>query len=435
MDQSENTTAAVYAAATLLMNDKTKPELVKMARELGFHGDDARTSKNYLAIFCAHVHRGLTPPAPDAKPAMPSPDGAGPQAREESAPVPVVAVPVPVAAPVQESAPPAVQPSPFKAGQGADIGAAVALAIAGALSGLKLGVDEDAVNQIIDLRLQAIQPARIVLDGDRAPVTLSEHSHPLFEKVLRLVRSGVSVMLVGPAGAGKSYLGKQVAKALGRKFGTLHCSAGVSESQVTGWLLPVGEGGAFKFQPSHFATLYTEGDAVFLIDEIDRADANMLTVLNGALANGTLHIPQCVDRPAWARGDNMAIIAAANTFGTGADSQYVGAGQLDAATLDRFYIVYMGYDAALEHAIAGLPYTPGKAWSAAPAPTAQELAALGEWALNLRERVEAAKLRRVVSTRMIQKAIAARQAGIPADELKRDLLSGWTRDELAKVGE
>ena len=44
-----------------------------------------------------------------------------------------------------------------------------------------------------------------------------------------------------------------------------------------------------------------------------------------------------------------------------------------------------------------------------------------------------ARLRRVVSTRTLQKAVAARQAGVPSEEVKRDLLAGWSRDELAKV--
>jgi hypothetical protein len=98
-------------------------------------------------------------------------------------------------------------------------------------------------------------------------------------------------------------------------------------------------------------------------------------------------------------------------------------------------VIVMDYDAALEAAIAGLPYQPGAKWEAAAAPTAQELKDLGQWVLSLRAKVAAAKLRRVVSTRTLQKAIAARQAGIPADEVKRDLLAGWTRDELSKVGE
>jgi hypothetical protein len=58
-----------------------------------------------------------------------------------------------------------------------------------------------------------------------------------------------------------------------------------------------------------------------------------------------------------------------------------------------------------------------------------------EWVWGLRKRANELRLRRVVSTRMMQKASAAKAAGISLGEIKRDLLSGWTRDELAKVGE
>ena len=406
--------AAIAAALVALMDGHTKPEIVKLARAAGFRGDDARTSKEDLArIVAAHMN------------------GVPHEAQGDDAPIPAPAV---AAVIIDDVRPPVQQPpATLKAGQGDVIGNAVAGAIAGALQGLKLGIDEDAVNAIIDARLTAIQPAKIILRDLAPAVTVKEATHPSFEKVLRLLQAGINVLLVGRAGCGKSYLAKQIAKALGKEFGTIHCSAGVSESQVTGWLLPIGEGGAFRFMPSHFAKLYTQGNSLFLIDEIDAADANMMTVLNGALANGTLHIPQCVDRPSWERGAGTCIMAAANTFGVGADAMYVGRNQLDAATLDRFYIVTMDYDAALEHAIAGLPYTPGKAWTAAPAPTSQELAALGSWVLSLRDKVESAKLRRVISTRTLQKALLARQAGVNADEVKADILAGWTRDELAKV--
>jgi hypothetical protein len=46
------------------------------------------------------------------------------------------------------------------------------------------------------------------------------------------------------------------------------------------------------------------------------------------------------------------VCAAANTYGTGADALYVGRNQLDAATLDRFYVVEMDYDRKLEAKLA-----------------------------------------------------------------------------------
>ena len=78
---------------------------------------------------------------------------------------------------------------------------------------------------------------------------------------------------------------------------------------------------------------------------------------------------------------------------------------------------------------------PGAAWEADETADADECAALGQWVLSLREKAGRANLRRVISTRTVQKAIAARRAGVPLEEVKSDILAGWTADECAKLGE
>jgi MoxR-like ATPase len=297
--------------------------------------------------------------------------------------------------------------------------------------------DEATIAKLVAEAVARAQPARIVLDGvDAKPVKFEARTHPLFEKVLRLVRAGLNVLLVGPAGCGKTTLAQHVAKALKRQYGTLHCTAGASESQLTGWLLPIGAGknpNAFTYVASEFVRLYEQGDSVFLLDEIDAADPNMMLIINGALANGALHVQQRHENPHVARGKNVAIMAAANTYGTGADSMYAGRNQLDAATLDRFYVVELDYDAALEASLVG-DAAPAPTWKPASQPDAVELKAIGRWVADMRTQVKTHRLRRVVSTRTIQKAVAARVAGVPLPEVKRDLLAGWTKDELAKVG-
>jgi len=278
--------------------------------------------------------------------------------------------------------------------------------------------DEKELRKLIADEVAHAQPQKIVINESvKTQVKILEGTHPMFEKVLRLATAGVNVLLVGPAGCGKTTLAHQVAKSLDRKYGSLHCTAGASESQLIGWLLPIGDGkkaGEFSYVASEFVRLYEEGNSVFLLDEIDAADPNMLLVINSALANGSLHVPQRYNNPHVVRGKNVSIIAAANTFGHGADMIYAGRNQLDGATLDRFYVVEMNYDTALEKRLAP-----------------EEVCG---WAWQLRERAKTAKLRRVVSTRMIQKVAAAVSAGVKVEEAKRDVLAGWTRDELGKIG-
>lgn len=279
-------------------------------------------------------------------------------------------------------------------------------------------VDEEAVKRIV--RDLVTVPTVITLSTPKgASVTLKEHTHPMFEKVLKLTNAGLNVLLVGPAGSGKTTLASQIAKATRRNYGTLHCTAGASESQLTGWLLPVGDDGKFTYVPAEFVKMYEEGNAVFLIDEMDGADPNMLMVINSALANGEFHIPQRYEQPFVKRGPNFTIIAAANTFGVGADQVYAGRNQLDGATLDRFYVVTVDYDIGLERKIVG---------------TDSDDNTLATWVWNLRSSVRLHGLRRVVSTRTIMKSIAARHAGLDSTEIKADILAGWKRDELSKVG-
>ena len=180
--------------------------------------------------------------------------------------------------------------------------------------------------------------------------------HPIFDSVLQFAQARKHIFLPGPAGCGKSHLAKQIADALKLRFGFISCSAGMSESQLLGRLVPAGEGGKFEFVTTQFLDCYEKG-GVFLFDEIDAADANVLLVINSALANGHLSVPSRHENPVAMRHPDFVCIAAANTFGRGADRQYVGRSELDESTLDRFRIgtVPMDYDERLERQLCPNP--------------------------------------------------------------------------------
>ena len=189
----------------------------------------------------------------------------------------------------------------------------------------------------------------IVKVADRPAVKMDGKVHEKFTEILDLAAQRMEMLLVGPAGCGKSHLAEQIAKALGLRFGSISCSAGMSEGQITGRLIPTGEGGRFEYQRSQFVAFYEEG-GVFLLDEMDAADPNVMLVINQALANGHLPVPNRIENPQAKRHPDFVLIAAANTFGNGANRMYVGRNQLDESTLDRFRIgqVVMDYDQGLE---------------------------------------------------------------------------------------
>jgi MoxR-like ATPase len=156
---------------------------------------------------------------------------------------------------------------------------------------------------------------------------------------------------------------------------------------------------------------------VFLLDEMDAADPNVLLVINSALANKRMAVSSRPAKPYAIRHKNFVCIAAANTVGTGADRLYSGRNKLDAATLDRFAIgkVFMDYDPALETALC---------------PDNE----LRELFLNYRNKVRTHRMERSMSTRFLQDAYEMKtEAEWTIEEIQEAFFEGWRDDEKNKV--
>lgn len=292
-------------------------------------------------------------------------------------------------------------------------------------------LDEKAVRKIVDTELMRVRSdfsnrlnelaekggrsLEIVVKGPAGAVKLKERVHPAFEPILKRAAARIPILLVGPAGCGKSHVAGQVATALKLPFYFISCTAGMSEGQLTGRLIPTGEGGRFEYCRSEFVRAYEEG-GVFLLDEIDAADPNTLLIINTALANGHMAVPNRPEKPVATRHPDFILISAANTFGNGADRQYVGRFQLDAATLNRFSMgtVTMDYDQELEKELA-------------PAPVVL-------WGLAVRNVIRDHKLRRVLSTRNLIHTAQLLAAGETPEGCRASYFSGWSAEELRHVG-
>jgi cobaltochelatase CobS len=174
----------------------------------------------------------------------------------------------------------------------------------------------------------------------KQPTIKIVNSHKILPDVVMSVVAGTSPFLVGPAGSGKTTLALQVAETLKRKFYAENRVT--SEYKLLGYMDATG-----KYVRTQFREAYEKG-GVFLLDEVDASDPDVLTTFNSALANGMCPFP---DRLVNAHKDFVAL-AAGNTYGRGADRQYVGRNQLDAATLDRFVVIEVDYDEVAELAWA-----------------------------------------------------------------------------------
>jgi MoxR-like ATPase len=241
------------------------------------------------------------------------------------------------------------------------------------------------------------------------------HMPKWFKRCVKLVACGQEVMLVGPAGSGKSFTSRQIAKALNLNFYATSMSAGVDESILQGWLLPVGEGGKFEYVYSVFATAFKFG-GVMLIDELDAADPNMLLIINDAVANGEFIVPMKHEDPVIKRHPDFRLIVAANTFGHGSDRKYVGRNQLDEATLSRFRMgqIFIDFDEKLEKKIFDERVV--------------------DYGHTLRKRIRNVNgWLRDVSTRDIAKAHQKLEQWDEAEEVFYEYFADWDKDDLKRI--
>jgi len=165
-----------------------------------------------------------------------------------------------------------------------------------------------------------------------------DEQHHTFDKLLKYVSTRTNSYLVGPAGSGKTKAAFEVAKALDISFYSMSVGPMTTQTQIMGYMDAVG-----KYVPSIFRKAYQEG-GIFLFDEIDSANSSVFTCINQATSSDICSFPDGMT----IRHKDFICLAAANTYGRGADRIYVGRNQLDGATLDRFSIIEWEIDEKLE---------------------------------------------------------------------------------------
>ncbi len=205
-------------------------------------------------------------------------------------------------------------------------------------------ITDAAVDAAVKAAVDAVQVHRTVRievkRGDDIKVLSDEYRHPIFMDVLTALSVRENVYLVGGAGSGKTTLAKQAADALGLPF---YSTGAVGMAyQLQGFINAEGD-----YMATDLYRAYTEG-GVFLFDEIDGSSANAILAFNAIAANDFAAFPNGTVK----RHDDFVIIAAANTYGNGANRDYIGRAPLDGSSLDRFGFIAMDYDEKLELAIS-----------------------------------------------------------------------------------
>lgn len=243
----------------------------------------------------------------------------------------------------------------------------------------------------------------IVTQRDNSEAKIEGVFHEKFADILSTVEIGEPTMLVGPAGSGKNVAVGQVAKSLDLPM--YYTNNANNEFKLLGYMDATG-----RYHETPFYTAFTKG-GVFFLDEIDASDPTALIVVNSGLANGYMFFPNNPE-PVKIHPD-FRIVAAANTWGRGADLQYVGRNALDGSTMDRFDTVFFDYDEKMESVLY---------------PDNEIL----EFMWSFRKAVFDTKTPHIVSTRGIRKVYTKKVNNIPVDRaITQNIIKGLPTDYLS----
>lgn len=247
-------------------------------------------------------------------------------------------------------------------------------------------------------------PRRIELkNGHTTTILDAKPRHRVFDSCLKWLHRGKHIYLVGPAGTGKTFLFHQLGEALARPVTVL--GQAFSKYDFSGFTSPTGQ-----YIATQLRVAVEEGHLLGL-DEIDMSAAPAIGFLNSLLANRYVAFP---DKVVEAHKD-FVCIAAANTYGRGADQDYIGRNPLDAASLDRFVYTVCDYDEALEKQIFG-----DTNWT--------------KYVHRVRKAVSDLRLRHVVSMRALERGIDGIEIGLSADEVCDSALwRGLDKDSIDKI--
>lgn len=300
-----------------------------------------------------------------------------------------------------------VEGNQMKIDLGLDLGAVISNAVQGMLEGQREELINKQINAKVIAEIAKLKPT-VVKIPERKDVKIEGRQHKVFKDVLYYAQIERQVFIAGPSGSGKTHMCHQVAKAMNLQFKHISCSAGLSEAHLLGRMLFDG-----TYVKSDFVDCYENG-GVFLFDEIDAADANTMLVVNSALANGSMSVPNRKDNPSAKRHEDFVCMVAGNTWGNGS-MEYAGRNYMDAAFLDRFCAskVVVDYDEKLEKEIC--TYVP-----------------MYEALSRLRKEVNKNKIRRVISTRTFISA-QRQQSTKTVKQFINSLTVDWSDEEKRKV--
>ena len=315
---------------------------------------------------------------------------------------------------------------------GSSLDAVIATMVANIMQTIPVGINEDKVRDIVsdvidpmalatsvamdrlNTKIEALQPkVTQIIVKDRPAITLKGVQHKAFGDIMMSISARCNTFLVGPAGTGKTTMVSQVADALNLGFHAENLTAATTEYALKGF-----KDANSNYVPTKLREFFQNG-GVYLLDEIDNANPNVLGVLNSALSNGFMAFPDGMV----SKHPDFIAVAAGNTYGNGATAEYVGRNPIDGATLDRFAFFNVDIDESVEDAMLagfGLPSATASTWLKAVRQSRQNVATSG--------------LRVIVSPRATANGAGLLAQGMDMDKVyNATVLKGAKQDQVEKI--
>ena len=132
------------------------------------------------------------------------------------------------------------------------------------------------IKALVKDEVEKLSPRKVEVKTPKGVKITEGTQHHQFETLLKFISAKQNVYMVGPTGSGKTRTCREVAKALDMKFYSMSVGPMTTQSQIMGYPDATG-----NYVRTNFREAYENG-GVFLFDEIDSANSNVLTCVNQA---------------------------------------------------------------------------------------------------------------------------------------------------------
>ncbi|MCR5800248.1 MAG: AAA family ATPase [Lachnospiraceae bacterium] len=199
------------------------------------------------------------------------------------------------------------------------------------------------VNPLLDPSIPFEDRFKRVMKEKENRIAKGEHFHRKFDDVLIAVMENSNPYMIGPSGCGKTFMVKQIASLLNMDF--IDIGYINEEFEILGFQTATG-----AYSKPNFYRCYKYGMIAFC-DELDNGNSRATVKLNSFLSNTEDASYSFPNGEMVKRHGSFRIIAAGNTEGNGADSNYSTREKIEESVQQRFTPIYVGYDNEVEKAI------------------------------------------------------------------------------------